>query len=115
MALVNLLEVFFFFLFIMFRSFSGQGRGCIWHSTGGPETCEDECEVCGEDIYIYIKKNGCYDVKVHHPNSTGIKSCTSTTVLCVSVQLFFFPLSFLSLMARPLFFLYVKEKQNTGL
>lgn len=85
--------------------------GCLWHSTGGQVILGGggASEVWGEE------ENGCYDVNVRHPNSTGIKNCTSTTVLCI---LFYFFLPPFSPFSR---YLYVKEKEektkqkNTGL
>lgn len=59
----------------------GGGERCIWHSTGGQV-------ICGGKVFGEV--NGCYDVNVRHPYSTGIKNCTSATVLCIFFFFFFF-------------------------
>lgn len=76
--------IFFFSLSLVYNVHEWEGGGgerCIWHSTGGQV-------ICGGKVFGEV--NGCYDVNVRHPYSTGIKNCTSATVLCIFFFFFLF-------------------------
>lgn len=71
----------------------------------------------GGQVWSVAKRNGLYDVNVSHPNSTGIKNCTSTTVLFILFYFIFsFPLSFsaLNIALLNIYFSIPQTTQVTG-
>lgn len=79
----------------------------ITHSTSGQV-------ISGGQVWSVGKRNGLYDVNVSHPNSTGIKNCTSTTVLVILFFLNFPPTVIFSSQHRPFKYLFLNPSNNTS-